>query len=88
METLTEKVDTLKMAIRVRIAAKLLEKGVESKHRNEKVLRIKKDAHMFNIAGGRYLVEITPTELIDNNGYSFGHGSISIEDLCEAIDGI
>lgn len=88
METLTEKLDTIKMAIKLRIAGKIIDKGVESKHRSEKVLRVENEDHMFNLEGGRYLVEITPTELIDNSGYSYGHSSLELEELCEAIDGI
>ena len=85
MERLQDKYKKLEIAIGMRIRAKILSKGVESEHRSEKVLKVKDD-QMFNLEGGRYLVEITPTELIDNNGYSYDHSSLELEQLCEAVD--
>lgn len=60
-------------------------KGKESKHRNEKVLRIKED-QQFNLDGGRWLVEMTGSELIDNKGYSYQHECLTLEQLCEIVD--
>ncbi len=61
-------------------------KGKESKHRNEKVLHIKSDDLQFNLDGRRYLVEISKNELIDNQGYSYNHSVLTLEQLCEIID--
>jgi hypothetical protein len=85
-KTLTEKYKALEIAVRLRIAAKILKKGIEGRHRSDKVLAIRKDEHQFNLEGRRYLTEITPTELIDNEGYSYGHSSLTLEQICEAVD--
>lgn len=82
---LVDKLKALEIAIRLRLACKIMDKGVESEHRSEKVLKVK-DAQMFNIDGGRWLTEISTTELIDNNGYSYDFSILSIQQLCEAID--
>jgi len=86
METLTQKYQALEVAIRLRIASKIMDKGVESKHRSEKVIAIKKDELQFNLEGGRYLTEITAQELIDNEGYSYNLSVLPIDQLCEAVD--
>ena len=83
METLTQKLNGLHIAIRIRIAAKILEKGVLSEYSGERVLKPKST---FTLEFGRWLTEITPTELIDNEGYANNHSVMRIEELCEAID--
>jgi len=85
METLMQKHKQLEISVQMRLRAKILSKGVGSEHRSEKVLKVKDD-QMFNLEGGRFLTEITPTELIDNEGYSYDHSSLELEQLCEAID--
>ena len=64
-------------------------KGVKSKHRgeSEKVLKVKGD-QQFNLDGGRYLTEITKTELIDNSGYSYQHSCLTLDELCEVVDSL
>ena len=88
MEKLTEKLETLNQEIVQRIIELIEAKGVTSKHRNDKVLAIQDEEQMYNIERGRWLTEITPSELIDNCGYSCGHDSVSLEELCLAIDSI
>ena len=88
MEKLTEKLEELNQAIVQRIIDLMETKGVKSAHRSEIVLSIQDDEQMHNLEGSRWLTEITPTELIDNNGYSYGHDSISTENLCSVIDSI
>jgi hypothetical protein len=86
-ETMLEKYNALQIASRIRISALIMERGVESKHSSEKVLKIKDD-QQFNLEGGRYAVEITPTLLIDNEGYQYSHDSLRIEEICEIVDNI
>jgi hypothetical protein len=86
MKTLTEKYEALKLAVRLRITCKILDKGEESRHRSDTVLKIRKDEYQFNLEGNRYLTEITPTELIDNEGYAYNHSTLPIEKICEAVD--
>jgi len=88
MEKLTEKLEELNQAIVQRIIDLIATKGLKSEHTGDFVLIIQDEEQMHNIEGGRWLIEITPTGLIDNEGYSYGHDSISIENLCLAIDSI
>lgn len=85
MKSLKDKYKGLETAVRIRIASKIKSKGTESEHRSERVLKVKDD-QQFNIEGGRYLTEITATELIDNDGYAYNHSAIELEKLCEAVD--
>ncbi len=84
-QSLTDKLDSLKIAIRLRLANELMDRGVKSSHSSDIVLKVK-DEQMFNLEGGRYLTEISERELIDNNGYRYSHDTIPLEQLCEAID--
>jgi len=87
METLTQKHKKLEIAVKLRIRAKLLKKGVKSEYRSDTVLKVKDD-QCFNLDGGRYLVEISETDLIDNGGYSYNYSCLTLEQLCEAVDNI
>jgi len=87
METLKQKYKKLEVAVKLRIRAKLLKKGVKSEHSSETVLKVKDD-QSFNLDGGRYLTEISATDLIDNCGYSYDYSCITLEELCEAVDNI
>lgn len=82
---LVDKYKGLEISIRLRLACKLMDKGVESKNISGKVLKVK-DEQMFNLDGGRWLVEISEDVLIDNNGYTYHHSVLEIEKLCEVID--
>ena len=62
-------------------------KGEKSKHRSQLVLRVKGD-QQFNLEGGRFLTELTETELIDNQGYSYQHSSLDLDNLCEVMDSL
>lgn len=85
MKTLTEKLQALQVAVRLRISAKIMVKGVESEQNSCRVLAVKED-QKFNLSGGRYLTEITAQELIDNEGYTYNHSQLTLEQLCEAVD--
>lgn len=79
----------LEREVAEKVAELIDKKGVDSKHRgaSERVLKVKGD-QQFNIEGGRYLTEITKTELIDNNGYSYNHSCLTLDELCEAVDSV
>ncbi len=70
-----------------KLEALIWEKGVESKHNNSKVLRVP-DEQAFNLDGNRYLTEITPSELIDDKGYTYNLEVLNLEQLCEVVDAI
>ena len=72
----------------VEAIGEILEKqGVNSaQHSNKKVLRITDEEVMWNLEGGRWLVEINETELIDNNGYTYALDVLNLERLCEVVD--
>ena len=89
MGIFADKHKELEREISNRIIALIAEKGVESKSRGSscRVLRIP-DEQQFNIEGGRFVTEITDTELIDNCGYSYFHSTLELEQLCEIIDNL
>ncbi len=62
-------------------------KGVSSKFQSKAVLQVP-DEQMFNLDGGRYLIEIDGKELIDNNGYTYNLFVLTLEQLCEVVDAI
>jgi len=41
---------------------------------------------MFNLSGGRYLVELNTNELIDNLGYQYNICVLTTEQLCQVVD--
>ncbi len=61
-------------------------RGVKSEHSGELCLKIKEDKMMFNLEGGRYLVEVTADRLIDSSGYRYSLDNISLEQLCQILD--
>lgn len=79
----------LEKEVSEKIAELIRKKGVEGKHRgaSEKVLKVKGD-QQFNIEGGRYLTEITGNDLIDNEGYSYQHSCLTLDQLCEVVDSL
>jgi len=91
MEKLTEKLEEFNQAIIQRIIDLIATKGVKSEHTGDFVLRIQDEEQMYNIDGypsGSYITEITPSGLVSNYGHTYGHDSISIENLCLVIDSI
>ncbi len=85
MKTKTQKYQELEKEVAVKIEKLIKKKGVESEHITDLVLKIQDD-QMFNLEGGRYLTEITSKILIDNNGYSYNHSCLTLEQLCEIAD--
>jgi len=88
MEKLTEKLEALNQEMIQRILFLLEEKGVESKFSTKKVLSIKDEQQMHNIEYGRWLVEITADELIDNEGYEYSLHNLGFEELCKVVDSL
>ena len=88
MEPLTRLLEDVNKRIEKTIKRKLKTKGVESEFRSDTVLKIKDDNLMFNLEGGRYLVELTEDELIDNEGYSYHLSCLNLENLCKVVESI
>lgn len=61
-------------------------KGKEGTHARQ-VVKIKDD-QQFNLDGGRYLVEISHNQLLDNNGYGYQFSCLTLEQLCEIVDSL
>jgi hypothetical protein len=83
--TYQNKLATLQKEVTDKIKALIIKKGKESKHKYEQVLRVKA-GQQFNLDGGRYLVEISDVELIDNDGHTYAHDVLPLEKLCEIVD--
>jgi hypothetical protein len=61
-------------------------KGEESKHNNEKCLKITASDYMYNLDGERYLTELHSNCLVDNSGYEYNFTAFDIEKLLSLID--
>lgn len=83
--TFQNKYKALEKEVANKIQDLINKKGKESKHRSEKVLKVKDD-QQFNLLGGRYLTEISTNDLIDNHGYSYQYHCLTLEQLCEIVD--
>ena len=86
MKSFTQKYNEFEEQIKLRLQKLVKSKGRESKHTNDRVLLIKKDEIQFNFERGRYLTEISETNLIDNYGYSYYYSALTLAQLCEIID--
>ena len=87
MVNFTEKYKNLIEEVERTLIELIKDKGERSKHYNEKALIITDDDKMFNIAGGRWLTEITTLDnqtllLIDNYGYQY---SVTVLDDMENL---
>ena len=85
---LEKQLEELSKKVIAQICVLLDSKGVKSKHSSNIVLQLADEEKMFNLEGGRYLTEITETELIDDRGYTYFLDSITINQLCEVVDSI
>lgn len=88
MEKLTKKLETLNQEIVQQIIELIEMKGVKSKHTSDIVLSIQDEEKMYNLDGGRYLVELNSKVLIDNQGYQYNLEVLEIDKLCEVVDSI
>lgn len=86
MKTFVQKHKELEEKLNQRISVLIDRKGIESKHRNCLVLKVKSDDLQFNLEGGRYLTEISEDRLIDNEGYDYNFSCLTLEQLCELVD--
>ena len=89
MERLTSKLEGFNQEVIKRIEKLLETKGIESHHSSsKKVICVASEDTMFNLEGGRWLIELNEEELIDNKGYTYSHDVLSLEELCIVIDEI
>jgi len=89
METLREKHTNLEQEVINKIGELLEKKGLNCTSQSKtEVLRVLDEEKMYNLEGGRWLVELNETTLFDNNGYTYGLDSLSLEDLCNVVDSI
>lgn len=84
--THSQKLDKFRNELEAKIIRKVKRQVRYSKHLTCKAILIK-DANV-NLDGDRWLEEVTRTELVDNKGYSYQYGVLSIKDLCEVADEI
>lgn len=85
---LTDNLDKFRIELAQQIQFILEKRGVESQFSTDRVIRVEDEAQMFNFEGGRYLVEISENELIDNCGYRYSLDAIQLEELCSVLDSI
>lgn len=78
----------LEQEVNARLRYLVEKRGKKSEFSSEKSLKIKEDEMMFNMDGGRYLVEITADRLVDSSGYRYSYDCLSLEQLCKIADNI
>jgi len=88
MDTLREKYTELEEQVVAKISELLEKKGANSASQSTKVLVVIDEEMMWNLEGGRYLVELNETSLIDNRGYTYSLDTLNLERLCETVDSI
>lgn len=89
MDTLRDKYTTLEEEVVAKIGELLQKKGVNcTTQSNTEVLRVLDEEMMWNLEGGRYLVELNETSLFDNKGYTYSLDTLNLERLCEVADSI
>lgn len=88
MKKLEDTLEILIQEIGKRIVELIKTKGEESDHLGDIVLKIKDEDKMYNLEGGRWLVEISENKLIDNQGYSYDLCVLRLEELCDVIDSL
>ena len=90
MKSFEEKLEKLKTEAIEKLISLIERKGVKSKFSNSKVLKIKSDNLMFNLSGGRYLVEVAAQydylELVDNEGYTYNSYVLNFDDFISVVD--
>lgn len=86
MKSFVSKLDELFTEASNYIANKVCSIGKESKHINEKSIKIRTEEFNYNLDGDRYLDEITSDILLDNEGYHYDYGVLSLDQLCHLAD--
>ena len=86
MRTFTEKFEYLIDEIKGQLHDLIEKHKIEAKHTVDYCLPVKDEDLMFNLEGGRYLIEVTATSLTDNCGYGYDHSELDIEEYLQVID--
>jgi len=82
--THTDRLNKLRTELELKIRRRVGSQTRFSKHVDCKAFLIKRCR--FNLCDGRWLEEITKTNLIDNQGYIYDFNVLTIEQLCEIGD--
>jgi hypothetical protein len=89
METLRDKYTEFEQQVVAKIGELLQKVGVNcTTQSGVEVLRVLDEEVMWNLEGGRYLVELNETSLFDNKGYTYALDTLNLERLCEVVDSI
>ncbi len=89
MKKLAKELNNLQIEVATNIEKLLETKGVPSRFTNSRLVLVIHDENMmFNLDSRRHLVEISEDELVDNEGYTYEHSVLELEDLCTAIDSV
>jgi len=70
----------------IRIHKKIKKSPIISNHIGHEQVIIVDDDRAFNLEGGRWLEEVSETELIDNYGYTYNYSVLDYDDLMNLAD--
>ena len=89
----SKKLKELMSEVNIKLIKLINSKGEKSKFSNDYCLRITDDERMYNLEGGRYLVEVKTESrfddivtLVDNNGYTYNYTCLETPDFMEVAD--
>lgn len=82
------KINKLEDQIKAEINRLLNKKGYKSRFSNTRVLHITDERLWYNVENGRFVVELTDKEFIDNEGYRYDLYVLPITEVCEIIDSL
>ena len=86
MKNLQQHLATIWQNAKANLTDLIIAHGSESKHVNQHCIKVKDDDFKYNLDNGRYLDEITPTILIDNDGHQYNHDVLTSSQFFEVID--
>lgn len=86
MKEFQDKYKDLLRSVNRKFTQLITKKGEDSKHKDEKVLKVKSDDFQFTLEGKHYLTEISMDELIDEEGYTYSYDVLTLEQLCQLAD--
>ena len=78
MKNFTEELDRLWERAQTFIIGKV--------RQNKDLIKVDNDELNFNLDGGRWLDCLTPMNIVDNEGYEYGYGVLSHEQIMELAD--
>lgn len=86
MKTFSEKYENLVGEIKNKLHDLIKKYKIEQEHSSNFCLPVINKDFKFNLEGDRHLIEVTNETLIDNEGYTYQHCQLDVENYMELVD--